>query len=96
MTKFRKCLKIFPMNKRNEKMQNTSFSGIGYRVSGIGYRVSGIGYRVSGIGYRVQLYHYYDKIYVNYTSVFLQLLLVYFLNLEKRGVFAYAEIPAFL
>jgi len=30
------------MNKRNEKIQNTSLSGIGYRVSGIGYRVSGI------------------------------------------------------
>ena len=75
MTNLWECLKIYPVNKRNEKVQNISLSGIGYRT---------------------QLYHYYDKIHVNYTSVFFTIIISLFSQLEKRGVFAYAEIPAFL
>jgi len=69
MTKFQKCLKIFPMNKRNEKVQNIPLSGIGYRVSGIEPN-----YIITTIRFTSTTRQY-----------FLQLLLVYFLNWKNTG-----------
>jgi len=80
-------------------------SSIGYRVSSIEYRVSSIEYRVSSIEYRVSSIEYrVSSIEPNYIITTIRSTSTthkYFYNislfsqLEKRRVFAYAEIPTF-